>query len=115
DAEREHERRLWDRIRDEALGHGLAALGATDVLAALQEGRVDTLLVSRDGRAKGTQCRACGHLVHGTPDTCQKCGSADVFPLDLINELVRLAELTSAEVEFADPSDDLSREDGAAA
>lgn len=114
-AEREGESRLWQQIRERAFGQDLAALGATDVLAALQQGRVDTVLVSRDSTVKGTRCRACEHVVHGTPDTCQKCGSKDVFALDLVNEFVRQAELTSAYVEFADPTDDLSREDGVAA
>ena len=114
-AEREEERKLWDRIRNEALGHGLAAIGATEVLAALLEGRVDTLLVSRESKVKGTRCRSCEHLTHGTPDTCQRCGSRDVFALDLIDELVRQAELTSAAVEFAEPDEDLAREDGVAA
>jgi len=113
--EREEERRLWDRIRDEALGRGLAALGATEVLAAVVDGRVDTLLVDREARVKGTRCRSCNHLVHGTPDTCSSCGSSDVFGLDLVNELVRQAELTSADVEFSDPMPGLTEEDGVAA
>jgi peptide subunit release factor 1 (eRF1) len=114
-AEREGEQKLWDQIREEAFGQDMAAMGATEVLAALQQGRVDTVLVSRDSTVKGTQCRACSHLVHGTPDTCQQCGSADVFTVDLVNEFVRLAELTAAYVEFADASDELTEEDGVVA
>jgi peptide subunit release factor 1 (eRF1) len=113
--ERHEEARLWDEIRHEALGHGLAALGPTDVLAALAAGRVATLLVDREAKVTGTRCRACEHLVHGTPETCQRCGSADVFQLDLVDEFVRQAELTSAEVEFADPTPGLEKEDGVAA
>jgi len=114
-AEREEERALWDEIAEEAFGEGLAAFGADDVLEALGQGRVDTLLVSRDSTVQGTRCRACEHLVPGTSDACPKCGSTDVFTIDLINELVRQAELTSADVEFADASDALSQEDGVAA
>lgn len=85
------------------------------MLAALKQGRVDTVLVSRDSAVKGTRCRACAHVVHGTPDTCQQCGSKDVFSEDLVNEFVRLAELSAAYVEFADPSEELAQEDGVVA
>ncbi|GMV22444.1 MAG: hypothetical protein AMXMBFR57_23930 [Acidimicrobiia bacterium] len=114
-AEREGEQKLWEQIREEAFGQDLAALGATEVLAALKQGRVDTVLVSRDSAVKGTRCRACAHVVHGTPDTCQQCGSKDVFSEDLVNEFVRLAELSAAYVEFADPSEELAQEDGVVA
>jgi peptide subunit release factor 1 (eRF1) len=113
--ERAEEQQLWEEIRNEALGHGLAALGATEVLGALNASRVAHLLVDREASIKGTRCRACEHVVHGTPETCQACGAAGVFAIDLVDELVRLAELTSAEVEFADPIPALSEEDGVAA
>jgi len=53
--------------------------------------------------------------VKSSPETCQQCGSSDVFRLDLINELVRQAEVTSADVDFADPTPGLTEEDGVAA
>lgn len=113
--ERREEAQLWDEIRNEALAHGLAALGPTDVLGALEGGRVSRLLVDREAKVSGTQCRTCEHLVHGTPETCQRCGSADVFQLDLIDALVRHAELTSADVEFCDPIPALAEEGGVGA
>ena len=113
--EREEEARLWDRIRDEALKHGLATLGPTDTLAAAQAGRVAQLIVDRSVEVKGTGCRACEHVVHGTPQTCQRCGSSDVFPVDLVDELVRLAVRTSAEVEFAESIPALVEEGGVGA
>lgn len=114
-AERRDEARLWDEIREEALGRDLAALGPTDVLAAAAAGRMATLLVDREASVAGTRCRTCQHLVHGTPETCQSCGAADVFKVDLVQELVRLAELTSADVEFCDPTPGLTEEGGVAA
>lgn len=47
--------------------------------------------------------------------TCQQCGSKDVFSEDLVNEFVRLAELSAAYVEFAEPSEDLAQEGGVVA
>lgn len=115
DAEREGERDLRDEIREEAFGDGLAAIGAGDVLAALREGRVDTLLLRRDSEVEGTRCRSCEHVAAGRSSECSKCGGADVFPIDLVNEIVRQAELTGAYVEFADPSAAFDNEDGVAA
>jgi len=100
--ERESERRLWDRIREEFFRGGLAAAGATRVLEAALAGRIEKLLVTRDAKVRGTRCRDCEHLVHGTPQNCQSCGSKSVYQVDLVDELVRQMGLTSAEVEFAD-------------
>lgn len=102
DREREDEERLWDRIKNEYKRHGLAAVGPTDVVDALRQGRVDEMLVTRNARVKGTQCRECENLVHGTPETCQSCGSRSVFQLDLIDELTKQAERTSAYTEYSD-------------
>jgi len=107
--EREEEKQLWRRIRNEYKRHGLAAVGATAVLEALQQGRAETLIVTRDAQLKGTSCRDCLHVAHGTPQTCQKCGSKSVFELDLVDEFNRQAELTSAKVEFSDAIPSLTK------
>ena len=39
---------------------------------------------------------------------CKFCGSEDVFAVDLVNELVELLALTSAEADFVDPIPGLS-------
>lgn len=96
------EGRLWERIKNQYKRHGLAAVGATAVLEALQQGRVETAIVTRDADLSATQCRDCGTLVHGAPATCQKCGSTSVFPLDLVDEIAKQAKRTSAHVEFSD-------------
>ena len=106
--EREAEADLWSRIEGEYLSGGLAVVGATDVLEAALAGRIDTIAVTRDLQKKGTRCRDCETLVHGTPDNCQACGSKSVFTVDLIDELARLAETTSARVDFVDRIEGLS-------
>ncbi len=106
--ERADEQKLWDEIREGVLGRGLAVTGATRVLAALEEARVEALLVDREARIEGTKCRDCEHVVHGTPQTCQRCGSKDVFEVDLVEALVERAARTGADVDFTDPSDALS-------
>jgi peptide subunit release factor 1 (eRF1) len=105
--ERRDDQRLWDRIRSEGLGAGLAALGAREVLAAAQEGRAEEILVVRDARLRGMRCRDCELLAAAKPQQCPGCRSTSVFEVDLVDELVSLAERTSAEVEFTDPFPEL--------
>lgn len=114
-AERAEEEQLWDTIKNEYMKHGLAVAGPTDVLAAVKNGRVSTILLIRDLKVTGTQCRDCELLVHGTPQTCQVCGSRSVFPVDLIDMLSQQAQLTSAETEFCDEIPGLSEVGGVAA
>ena len=110
--ERDEEQRLWARIREQSLADGLAATGPAAVLDALKLGRAAEVLVTRDAELTGTQCQSCENVtVPGNgeqPDACPICESADVVPLDLVDELVRQAELTSASVEFSDEIGGLS-------
>jgi peptide subunit release factor 1 (eRF1) len=99
----ECEQRLWEQIKNEYRRHGLAVAGPTDVLAAFQTGRVDTAIVTIDAKLAGTQCRDCEHVVHGTPQNCQQCGTQSLFEIDLVDAFARQAELTSARLEFSDP------------
>lgn len=107
--ERDAERNLWKRIKNEYKSNGLATTGATDVLDALKIGRADHVIVTRDAEISGTRCRDCDLVVHGTPDTCQACGSSSVFQVDLVDTIARQAELTSAGVEFSDEIKGLTR------
>lgn len=109
------EQRLWERIKNEYQRHGLAVTGPTDVLEAFLAGRVDTAIVIADAKLCGTRCRKCEHVVHGTPETCQQCGSTSVFELDLVDFFARQAELTSARIEFSDPISSLTKVGGVAA
>ncbi|WP_164101845.1 VLRF1 family aeRF1-type release factor [Candidatus Laterigemmans baculatus] len=111
----EFEQKLWERIKNEYQRHGLAVTGATDVLDAFRTGRVETAIVTTDAQLRGTQCRDCEWVVHGTPKTCQQCGSKSVFELDLVDVFAKQAELTSSRVEFSDPIAGLSKVGGVAA
>ena len=113
--ERASEQELWTAIREQGMGPGLAAFGATRVWEALAAARVEELLVNRELDEDGTKCRDCGHVVHGTPDTCGVCGSKDVFRVDLVEVMTEQAARTGAEVDFADPFDALTEVGGVAA
>ncbi|WP_412063630.1 Vms1/Ankzf1 family peptidyl-tRNA hydrolase [Rubrivirga sp. IMCC45206] len=115
EGERQAEQDLWAAIREQGMGPGLAAFGATSVLAALQAARADALLIARDADLDGTKCRACEAVAHGTPDTCGVCGSSDVFRVDLVEVLTEQATRTGADVDFADPFEALAKVGGVAA
>jgi peptide chain release factor subunit 1 len=107
-AEREAEAKLWDKIKNEYCKGGLAVTGPEDVLKAAAVGRVEKIAVTRDAKLAGTRCRDCENLSAGELEKCKVCGSADVFPVDLVNELVELLALSSAEADFVDPIQGLS-------
>jgi peptide subunit release factor 1 (eRF1) len=90
------------------------AVAVVDNTAA-QEARVEVALIDREAELTGTQCRACEHAVYGTPDTCQRCGSSDVFEVDYVNELVETLARTGAEADFVDPFEALSEVGGVGA
>ena len=113
--ERQAEEDLWTAIREQGMGPGLAAFGATAVLDALRQARVEAVLVDREVEIAGVKCRDCEHVAHGTPNTCGVCGSRDVFRVDLVEAMTEQAVRTGAEVDFTDPFDALADAGGVAA
>ena len=113
--ERREERDLWKRIKNETLSGGMGAIGAEDVLTALQTGRVDELAVDHDATAEGSRCGSCTTVFAEVHDVCPLCDAGDVPPLKLVEELVRLAEQTDADVEFVQEVDGLKNAGGVAA
>ncbi|MGB3543982.1 Vms1/Ankzf1 family peptidyl-tRNA hydrolase [Rubrivirga sp.] len=115
EGEREAEQSLWVQIREQGMGPGLAAFGATSVLEALTHARAEAVLVDREAEIKGTKCRTCEAVQHGTPNTCGTCGSRDVFRVDLVEVMTERAVRTGAEVDFVDPFSALEDVGGVAA
>lgn len=115
EAERVEELELWEEIREEALQQGRALLGAMNVQVALQQGRVQKLLVQRDTRIDGTQCKACGHTSLGVLELCAACGENEPHAIDMVNEFVEAAVSSGATIEFSDAHEELERVEGIAA
>ena len=113
--ERREEKALWTQIQNEALSGGLGAIGPEEVLTALQTGRVDELAVAHDAAVDGSRCDACTTAFAAVHETCPLCDSADVGPIKLVEELIRLAEQTDADVEFTQNVDGLTKHGGVAA
>jgi peptide chain release factor subunit 1 len=102
----EQERELFERYLAERGTDGRAATGVKDVLAALVEQRVETLLVREGAQAAGTQCVTCGWMGTAGPVLCP----VDETRLDQVENIVepaiQAAIKQSADVHVIDEPDD---------
>lgn len=89
--ERHREEKAIRRLTSETDGKtGRAVAGIEDTLRALEEGRVDTLLVAADLEVAGVRCPSCGHLeLRGR--SCPACGVSTEETSDLVEEAVESA------------------------
>ena len=106
------ERELVDNfLREVMQAHPKASYGEMMIRSALDQGAVDTLLLSEGLRKRrvGWYCKPCSHEWEATQNSrseipdCPKCGSEDVREdpdrtRDIIDELTELAGHTSAKV-----------------
>lgn len=102
-AEREREQQevletLLERVSQDYLATG----GVQATLTALQEGKVDTLVIARDLDRNGVRCAQCGFVYAREERTCAYCGSQELAEVDAGEELVRLAEGQGAGIAFVD-------------
>jgi peptide chain release factor subunit 1 len=107
---REHEavRRVAEESR---AGTGRAVAGMAPTLAALEENRVDTLVV-RDGLAMpGVRCPSCGHLALDGA-RCEMCGAATENVPDLVEEAVEAGLRQRSRVETVRDGAELDRSGG---
>ncbi len=93
---------LLEQVRDRAAHDYLATAGVQGTLTALQEGKVDTLVVARDGDMHGARCTQCGFVFVREVSRCPYDGSEKLEPVDVLEEMVRLAEQQGADIQFAD-------------
>ena len=88
--ERAREAALVERLRQAVGGGTGAAVGLSDVLAALVARRVETLLVSEGYEAPGWRCRSCGYVgVRGRG--CPLCAAEMHQVDDVVEEAVEEA------------------------
>lgn len=97
------------QVRDRVAQDYLATAGVQGTLTALQEGKVDTLVISRDHRRDGARCGQCGFVFARDMRTCPYCGSDTLATVDAVEEMVRMAEGQGVTIEFVEPGtvDDL--------
>jgi peptide chain release factor subunit 1 len=102
DMEREN-REVVDQVRDRVVNDYMATAGFRGTLTALQEGRVDTLVLARDHRRDGVRCAQCGFVFDSGLKKCPYDGSDALTEVDVVEEMVRMAEGQGVEIAFADP------------
>lgn len=110
----EHEQRESLRtallLKEELQRGGLAVAGTGPTLEALRSGQADMLVMASAYKAPpGWTCRPCGATgaARQVPAACPECGASEVGAADLKEEMARLAEQHSVEVEILRDSDAL--------
>ena len=96
--EREREDEALARLREGLSGGPRPAAGRiADVLEALNQRRVETLLVAAGTTAPGRECPSCGWLGVGG-DECPADGTPTIARPDIIGPAIQRALLQSADV-----------------
>ena len=101
-AERAREREAVRLVRDGVGAGTYGAGGVSDVLTALQAGQVETLVMVDDFEGNGWADYAMPAFGNGDVPTSHPLGGdvADIVPVDLREEMVRLAMQSGADVEI---------------
>jgi peptide chain release factor subunit 1 len=101
DAEREREsQEVLQLLRERVQQDYLATAGFQGTLTALQEGKVDTLVIGQDQQREGTRCTQCGFIFGRDVEQCPYDGAPTNGGVDVVEEIIRLAEGQGAEIEF---------------
>ncbi|HEX9311423.1 MAG TPA: Vms1/Ankzf1 family peptidyl-tRNA hydrolase [Actinomycetota bacterium] len=93
------ERETVDRLLAESAAGRGAVTGLPEVLAALNEGRVQTLVVPFGLESKGVRCSECGRLAQ-RGSRCRTCGGPLEPIADVVESAVASALRASARVEM---------------
>lgn len=104
--ERRSEDELVSRLRDHAAAGHAAVVGLPDVLVALYDRRVATLVVSDGFEEEGFACAACSRLAARGP-ACPSCGAAMEREPDVVERAIEEAMLQSATVKVCVGNADL--------
>jgi len=115
EAERVKESRaLLEHLRERVKGDYLATAGFQSTLVALQQGKVDTLVIEQDQVREGARCSQCGFIFGREVERCPYDGSPANGGVDVVEEAIRLAEGQGADIEFV-PAGEVSDFAGIAA
>jgi peptide chain release factor subunit 1 len=98
EVEARREREVVEKVTAEAAAGRQAVIGLEPVLAALNDSRIDTLVVPFGVAAEGVKCTRCGWL--GTSGTrCRACGGPTERVVDVVESAVAKAIRQSSRVE----------------
>ncbi|MEX2583628.1 MAG: Vms1/Ankzf1 family peptidyl-tRNA hydrolase [Gemmatimonadota bacterium] len=106
EAERGREsQELLQLVRERVRQDYLATAGFQSTLQALQEGKVDTLVIAQDQEREGARCTQCGFVFAKNAEKCPYDGSPMEGGVDVVEEVIRLAESHGSEIEFVPASE----------
>jgi peptide chain release factor subunit 1 len=108
---RRREREALDRLA-EGVSTGRGAVGLDDVLGAINERRVEILLIDDGFDAAGVVCQSCGWIGGDGPERCPVDGGTLERRSDVTENAVELALAQSAEVLVVRDQDDLEGQGG---
>ncbi len=91
---------MLQQVRDRVQQDYLATAGFQSTLAALQEGKVDTLVIGQGEARDGARCTQCGFVFAGEVATCPYDGAPTEGGVDIVEEAIRMAEVQNADVQF---------------
>ena len=100
-----HNREVVEQLKDRVAHDYLATAGFQGTLTALQEGKVDTLVLASDHRQDGVRCGQCGFVFAREMKTCPYDGSSALEGVDVVEEMVRMAEGQGVQIAFAAPAE----------
>ena len=89
-----------DLLRERVRESHKAVSGFPDTLEQLQEGKIETLIIARASDARGGRCDKCSFLLARTSGHCPYCGGDVSDGIDLVEEMVRMAEDQDARIGF---------------
>lgn len=90
---------ILKEIRQRLSGNYQAVAGLTEVLKALQQGRLGKLALAADLRLEGGQCSLCTSLAERKEGTCALCGGA-LWKVNLLEEIVQEALRQNVHLHF---------------
>ncbi|HEX8831788.1 MAG TPA: hypothetical protein VF705_11510, partial [Longimicrobium sp.] len=100
-----HNREVVEQLKDRVAHDYLATAGFQGTLTALQEGKVDTLVLASDHRHDGVRCSQCGFVFARELKSCPYDGSSTLEGVDVVEEMVRMAEGQGVQIAFAAPNE----------
>lgn len=95
---------LIENLKREILRNGVAVYGIDKTIKAVEEGKVEILMVRKNYKIRGWICENCQIIGKGEADKCFNCGR-NVSGVDVIEEIIELAEKTDTIIEFFDDED----------
>ena len=98
-AEKDRETKVVEKLITQASKQAGAILGVEPTLKALNEGRVQSLVIQQGFKVPGFRCPDCNSITSFTEIVCKQCYSEAVAVEDVIATAVSLTLKTGGEVD----------------